>query len=104
MARKQRIGTVLRDKNDNSVVVGVQWSQNHRVYGKARRRLSRFVAHDENNVATIGDRVVIEEARPMSRTKRWRVVEVLQQVDVAEVQPGDIDTEAALTGTEEAEG
>ena len=104
MARRQRTGTVLRDKNDKSVVVGVSWLQRDRIYKKARRKLTKFVVHDENNDATLGDRVLIEESRPMSKTKRWRLVSVLDKVDVAEVQPEEIDTEAALTGADESEG
>lgn len=103
MARKQQTGTVLNDKNEKSVVVGVSWLQRDRIYKKARRRLTKFVVHDESNTATIGDRVLIESARPLSKTKRWRVVEILEKVDVAEVQPSDIDTEAVLTGTADSE-
>jgi small subunit ribosomal protein S17 len=104
LARRQRTGTVLKDKNDKSVIVGVSWLQRDRIYKKARRKLTKFVVHDENNDATLGDRVLIEESRPMSKTKRWRLVSVLDKVDVAEVQPEEIDTEAALTGADESEG
>jgi len=104
LARRQRTGIVLKDKNDKSVVVGVSWLQRDRIYKKARRKLTKFVVHDENNDATLGDRVLIEESRPMSKTKRWRLVSVLDKVDVAEVQPEEIDTEAALTGADESEG
>ena len=106
MARKQQTGTVLKDKNDKSVVVGVSWLQRDRIYKKARRKLTKFVVHDENNSATVGDRVLIEESRPISKTKRWRLVNILDKVDVAEVQPSDIVGEAELTGaaaTEESE-
>ncbi len=103
MARKQRTGTVLKDANEKSVVVGVSWLQRDRIYKKARRKLTKFVVHDEQNSATVGDRVLIEEARPLSRSKRWRLVEILEKVDIAEVQPSDIDSEAVLTGTAESE-
>ena len=99
MARKQQTGTVLKDKNDKSVIVGVSWLQRDRIYKKARRKLTRFVVHDENNSATVGDRVLIEESRPISKTKRWRLVNILDKVDVAELQPSDIVGEAELTGT-----
>ena len=56
MARKQQTGTVLKDKNDKSVIVGVSWLQRDRIYKKARRKLTKFVVHDENNLATVGDR------------------------------------------------
>ena len=99
MARKQQTGTVLKDQNDKSVVVGVSWLQRDRIYKKARRKVTKFVVHDESNMATVGDRVLIEEGRPISKTKRWRLVSILDRVEVAEVQPSDIDNEAVLTGT-----
>tara|TARA_B100000809_G_scaffold100587_1_gene99171 strand:+ start:2367 stop:2690 length:324 start_codon:yes stop_codon:yes gene_type:complete len=98
MARKQQTGTVLKDQNDKSVVVGVSWLQRDRIYKKARRKITKFVVHDESNMATVGDRVLIEEGRPISKTKRWRLVSVLDRVEVAEIHPSDIDNEAALTG------
>jgi len=103
LARKQRTGTVLKDTNEKSVVVGVSWLQRDRIYKKARRKLTKFVVHDEQNSATVGDRVLIEESRPLSRSKRWRLVEILEKIDVAEVQPSDIDSEAVLSGTAETE-
>ena len=103
MARKQRTGTVLNDTNEKSVVVGITWLQRDRFYKKARRKQTKFVVHDEHNSATVGDRVLIEESRPISRSKRWRLVEILKKVDVAEVQPSDIDSEAALSGTAETD-
>ncbi|MDP7088168.1 MAG: 30S ribosomal protein S17 [Dehalococcoidia bacterium] len=99
MARKQQTGTVLKDQNDKSVVVGVSWLQRDRIYKKARRKVTKFVVHDESNTATVGDRVLIEEGRPISKTKRWRLVSILDRVEVAEIQPSDIDNEAVLTGT-----
>jgi len=98
VARKQQTGTVLKDQNDKSVIVGVSWLQRDRIYKKARRKITKFVVHDESNTATVGDRVLIEEGRPISKTKRWRLVSVLDRVEVAEIQPSDIDNEAALTG------
>ena len=103
MARKRRTGTVLKDKNDKTVLIGVSWLQPHKIYAKARRKLSKFVVHDEGNLATVGDRVLIEEVRPVSKTKRWRVIEILERGDLVEVLPSDIDSEAALTGTAELE-
>ena len=99
MARKQQTGTVLKDQNDKSVVVGVSWLQRDRIYKKARRKVTKFVVHDESNTATVGDRVLIEVGRPISKTKRWRLVSILDRVEVAEIQPSDIDNEAVLTGT-----
>jgi len=65
--------------------------------------LTKFVVHDEQNSATIGDRVLIEESRPISKTKRWRLVNIIDKVDVAEVQPSDIVSEAALAGADDSE-
>ena len=65
--------------------------------------LTKFVVHDEQNAATIGDRVLIEESRPISKNKRWRLVSIVDKVDVAEVQPSDIVSEADLTGVENSE-
>lgn len=98
--RRRQLGTVLSDKNDKSIVVGVSWSQRHRIYRKARRRITRLVAHDPQNEATTGDRVLIEETRPISKTKRWRLVDIVAKVDVAEVQPGEIDPETVASASE----
>ncbi len=65
--------------------------------------MTKFVVHDEQNSATVGDHVLIEESRPVSKTKRWRLVSIIDKVDVAEVQPSDIVSEAALTGADESE-
>ncbi len=89
--RRTQLGTVLSDKNDQTIVVGVSWLQRHRLYKKNRRRLTRLVAHDPKNSASTGDRVLLEESRPVSRTKRWRLVEIVEKIDVAEVQPAEID-------------
>ena len=89
--RKTRTGTVIRDKNDKTIVVAYSWSQRHRVYKRHRRRITKFVAHDEHNEASVGDLVVIEEHRPLSKTKRWRLRRIVERVDV--VDPGDAPTE-----------
>jgi len=104
LARKQQTGTVLKDQNDKSIVVGVSWLQRDRIYKKARRKITKFVVHDESNKATVGDRVLIEESRPISKTKRWRLVDVLDRVEVAEIQPSEIDSVAALSGTTDSAG
>ena len=91
--RKQRTGTVVTDRMEKSIVVAVRWTSRHPIYRKARRRVTRFMAHDEDNQATIGDIVRIEETRPLSRHKRWRLVEVVQAIDVAEIQPTEVDPE-----------
>jgi small subunit ribosomal protein S17 len=77
--RKVRQGYVLSDKMDKTVVVSVEDRVKHALYGKVLRRSSKVKAHDETNDAGIGDLVQIMETRPMSATKRWRVVSVLER-------------------------
>ena len=77
--RKVREGIVVSDKMNKTVVVVVEDRVKHPLYGKVMRRTSRLKAHDENNSAGIGDRVSIMETRPLSATKRWRVVEILER-------------------------
>ena len=77
--RKTRQGYVVSDKMDKTVVVQVEDRVKHALYGKVMRRSSKVKAHDENNSAGIGDRVLIMETRPLSATKRWRVVEILER-------------------------
>ena len=88
--RKRRIGQVVSDKMDKTVVVAVQWRQRHPVYRKSIRRISKFHAHDEQNDARIGDRVLIVETKPLSRLKRWRIAEILERHEVPEVTPQEI--------------
>jgi small subunit ribosomal protein S17 len=77
--RKVREGIVVSDKMDKTVVVQVEDRVKHPLYGKVMRRTSRLKAHDENNSAGVGDRVSIMETRPLSATKRWRLVEILER-------------------------
>jgi small subunit ribosomal protein S17 len=77
--RKTREGTVSSDKMDKTVVVLVEDRVKHALYGKVLRRTSKLKAHDEQNQCGIGDRVLIRETRPLSATKRWRVVEILEK-------------------------
>ena len=74
--RKVREGLVVSDKMDKTVVVAVEDRFKHPLYGKVVRRTSKLKAHDEQNSAGVGDRVLLMETRPLSATKRWRVVEV----------------------------
>ena len=78
-ARKTREGLVVSDKMDKTVVVSVEDRVKHALYGKVLRRTSRLKAHDEQNDCGVGDRVLIMETRPLSATKRWRVVEILER-------------------------
>ena len=77
--RKIREGLVVSDKMDKTVVVAVEDRVQHPLYGKTMRRTSRLKAHDEQNDCGIGDRVRIMETRPLSATKRWRLVEILEK-------------------------
>ncbi|MFM8896554.1 MAG: 30S ribosomal protein S17 [Actinomycetales bacterium] len=77
--RKTREGLVVSDKMDKTVVVAVEDRFKHPVYGKVVRRTSKLKAHDEANSAGVGDRVLVMETRPLSATKRWRVVEILEK-------------------------
>jgi small subunit ribosomal protein S17 len=77
--RKVREGYVVSDKMDKTVVVAVEDRFKHRLYGKVLRSTSRLKAHDEANSAGVGDRVRIMETRPLSATKRWRLVEILEK-------------------------
>ena len=77
--RKVREGLVVSDKMEKTIVVEVEDRVKHGLYGKVIRRTSKLKAHDEQNVAGIGDRVQIMETRPTSATKRWRLVEVLEK-------------------------
>ena len=77
--RKVREGLVVSDKMEKTIVVEVEDRVKHGLYGKVIRRTSKLKAHDEQNVAGVGDRVQIMETRPLSATKRWRLVEVLEK-------------------------
>ncbi|HEX5996267.1 MAG TPA: 30S ribosomal protein S17 [Jiangellales bacterium] len=77
--RKVREGLVVSDKMQKTVVVEVEDRVKHPLYGKVMRRTSKLKAHDEQNSAGIGDRVLIMETRPLSATKRWRVVEIIER-------------------------
>ena len=77
--RKVRSGFVVSDVMDKSVVVEVRDAAQHPTYGKIVRTTTRLKAHDENGLAGVGDRVRIAETRPMSKTKRWRVVEIVEK-------------------------
>ena len=87
---KLQTGVVVSNKMDKTVVVRIDRSKRHRLYGKTLRVTQRYKAHDENNECRLGDVVKIAETRPLSREKRWRVVEVVTKGDVAEVAPRDI--------------
>jgi small subunit ribosomal protein S17 len=77
--RKTREGLVVSDKMDKTVVVAVEDRVQHPLYGKTMRRTNKLKAHDEENTAGVGDRVLLMETRPLSASKRWRIVEILEK-------------------------
>jgi len=77
--RKTRVGNVISDKMDKTVVIGVETLVRHPLYGKTIRTTKKFKAHDENNECHKGDKVKIMETRPLSKEKRWRVVEIVEK-------------------------
>ena len=87
--RQQKVGTVVSNKMQKTIVVSVVSLKQHRIYKRRYKQTKKFHAHDEENTCQVGDTVRIEESRPMSRTKRWRLVEIIKRgsgiVPVAEV-------------------
>jgi small subunit ribosomal protein S17 len=77
--RKTRIGKVVSNKMDKTVVVAIETLVSHPLYKKSVKRTTKFKAHDENNECNIGDRVKIMETRPLSKEKRWRLVEIIER-------------------------
>jgi len=77
--RKERTGVVVSDKMEKSMVVAVVIREKHPIYGKFMKKTKKFHAHDEENTCNIGDTVRIMETRPLSKTKRWRLVEILER-------------------------
>ena len=94
--RKTKVGRVVSDKMDKTIVVSVERLARHRLYKRVIRLSTKFKAHDESNDARIGDTVLIEESRPLSATKRWRLVSVVQRSG-DHVLPGEIVAEEAET-------
>lgn len=88
--RKTRFGKVVSDKMNKTVIVAVDTPKHHPLYKKTVRRVVKYYAHDEKNQSKIGDTVRIEETRPTSKLKRWRVAEILIKGEVAEIKPQEI--------------
>ncbi|MDD3732762.1 MAG: 30S ribosomal protein S17 [candidate division Zixibacteria bacterium] len=79
--RKVRVGTVISDKMDKSIIVRVDRTMKHPLYLKTIRTFSKLYAHDEKNEAKVGDLVQVMETKPLSKTKRWRLVEILEKAE-----------------------
>ena len=77
--RKERVGVVVSDKMDKSIVVAVKRKVKHPIYGKFVNKTTKFHAHDEDNTCNVGDTVKIMETRPLSKTKCWRLVEIIER-------------------------
>jgi len=88
--RKVRVGKVVGDKMDKTVIVAVDTPRRHPLYKKTIRRIVKYYAHDEEKQSKVGDTVKIEETRPLSKLKRWRVVEIVTKGEVAEIKPEEI--------------
>ena len=88
--RKTRFGKVISEKMDKTVVVAVDTPKRHPLYKKTIRRVEKYYAHDEKNQSKVGDTVRIEETRPLSRLKRWRVAEIITKGEVADIKPQEI--------------
>ena len=91
--RKVRTGSVIRTKQDKTAIVEMIWKQRHRLYRKQVRRVARFYVHDPENQCRLGDVVRIEETRPISKTKHWRLLEVLERRQVADVRPIELESD-----------
>jgi small subunit ribosomal protein S17 len=98
--RKTKIGRVVSDKMDKTIIVSVERLARHPLYKRVIRLTKKFAAHDEANEARIGDTVLIEESRPLSRTKRWRLVSILARA--GEVEPASTEIVAEETEVSEA--
>ncbi len=92
--RKVRTGSVVRVKQDKTAVVEMVWKQRHRLYHKQVRRVARFHVHDPESQCSLGDVVRIEETRPVSKTKHWRLIQILERRQVAEVRPIELEGDA----------
>jgi small subunit ribosomal protein S17 len=100
--RKTKVGRVVSDKMDKTIVVSVERLARHRLYKRVIRLSTKFKAHDELNEARVGDTVLIEESRPLSATKRWRLIEVVtragEQNSVSELSE-EVETDEAIHGS-----
>jgi len=77
--RKEKIGVVVSNKMDKTIVIAVERKVKHPIYGKFIKKTSKFAVHDEKNDANVGDTILVSETRPLSKTKRWRLVRILQR-------------------------
>jgi small subunit ribosomal protein S17 len=96
--RKTRVGKVVSDKMNKTVIVAVDTPKKHPLYKKTIRRIVKYYAHDEENKSKKGDTIIIEETRPLSKLKRWRVVEIITKGEIAEIEVSCINVLRAPDG------
>jgi small subunit ribosomal protein S17 len=103
--RKSRVGRVVSNKMDKTAVVAVETRRHHPIYKKTVRKITRYKAHDEMNECQPGDTVRLEETRPLSKEKRWRVAEIVLKAEQLEVRPVELETqpEETIVKSEEAQ-
>ncbi|MCD8287926.1 MAG: 30S ribosomal protein S17 [Porphyromonadaceae bacterium] len=77
--RKERVGVVISNKMDKSITVAVKWKEKHPIYGKFVNKTKKYHAHDEKNECNVGDTVRLRESRPLSKLKRWRLIEIIEK-------------------------
>ena len=99
--RKVRTGSVVRVSMDRTAVVEMVWKKRSRLYRKQVRQLARFVVHDPENKCLVGDTVRIEETRPISKSKHWRLMEILSRRQVADVRAIELESDAVMVTTAE---
>ncbi len=99
--RKVRTGSVVRVSMDRTAVVEMVWKKRSRLYRKQVRQLARFMVHDPESKCLVGDTVRIEETRPISKSKHWRLLEILSRRQVADVRPIDLESDAVTAVAEE---
>ena len=98
--RKVRTAHVVRTRMDKTAVVEMVWKQRHRLYRKQVRRVARFYVHDPLSLCSLGDTIRIEETRPISKSKHWRLLEILERRQVAEIRPIELEADAELATSE----
>ena len=101
--RKIRVGSVVRTRMDKTAVVEMVWKQRDRLYRKQVRRVARYMVHDPLSQCQLGDVVRIQETRPISKSKHWRLLEILERREVAEVRPIELEADAQDIDEEEVE-
>ena len=101
--RKIRVGSVVGTRMDKTAVVELVWKQRHRVYRKQMRRVTRFYVHDPDGECKVGDTVRIQETRPISRTKHWRLLDILARREVADVLPIELEGDSVVETADEAD-